>query len=305
MKILVTGGAGFLGKNIAKYFSSHGHEVHGCGRGQLTESQKDEIGFSSWLSGSLNKHLLDQLHFLPDIVIHCAGGGSVDRSLVDPRSDYVDTVESTQIVLEYLRLQAPLAKFIYPSSPAVVGSFSNQPIAISTHPSPISAYGHDKLIAESICETYRHNYRMDIYIIRLFSVYGVGLKKQLLWDACNKFKKENPVQFWGDGNETRDFIHIEEVARLLYLVANNSNDKHLPYKMNCGSGQTHTVRDVIGLLKRHFENTPNVTFNNYIRPGHPRHYWSDNSQAYEYGWKPKSNLESGLIEYANWFKTSK
>ena len=237
-------------------------------------------------------------------MIHCAGGGSVDRSIEDPRTDYVNTVKSTQIVLEFFRLRAPFAKFIYPSSPAVVGSFANQPIPVLMPTAPISAYGHDKLMAENLCETYRHNYGMDITIIRLFSVYGAGLKKQLLWDACNKLKTENPAQFWGDGNETRDYIHITDVAKLFYLVCINKK-KNLPHKMNCGSGISYTVKDFIGLLKQSIENSPEFIFSNLIRKGHPRHYWADIGEAHQYSWKPEINLEAGILEYANWYKSLK
>ena len=304
MNVLITGGAGFIGSNIARYFSNLGHVVHGCGRGQLTASKKSEIGFSSWLSGPISEELLSQIDFVPDVVIHCAGGGSVDRSIEDPRTDYINTVKSTQIVLEFFRLRAPFAKFIYPSSPAIVGSFANQPIPVLMPAAPISTYGHDKLMAENLCESYRHNYGLDITIIRLFSVYGTGLQKQLLWDACNKLTIENPAQFWGDGNETRDYIHITDVSKLFYLICINKK-KNLPHKMNCGSGVAYKVKDVIELLKKSFENSPEFIFNNLIRKGHPRHYWADIREANQYGWGPELMLEAGILEYANWYKSLK
>ena len=302
MKVLVTGGAGFIGRSISKYFSKEGYEVHGCGRGELSEKQQLETGFSSWHGGTVSPELLRQLNFLPDAVIHCAGGGSVDKSLENPGPDYSNSVESTKFILEYVRCYAPRAKFIFPSSAAVFGSFRNEPIAVSIPPNPISAYGHDKLIAENVCESYRNTYGLDISIVRLFSVYGKELKKQLLWDACNKFKKGDIALFWGDGSETRDFIHIKDVLELFDLVI-NSNIKNYPYKMNCGSGSQYNIKNIISMLRDYYRYTGEISFNNQVRIEDPRHYLSDNTESYRYGWKPKEDLNLGLEEYVTWFKS--
>lgn len=303
-KILLTGGLGFIGRNIAKYLSNKGHIVIGCGRGQLNALQKTEIGYSAWYSGSLSYDLLKETNFEPDVVIHCAGGGSVEQSLASPRADYLDTVQSTELVLEFVRTMHPLAKFIFPSSPAVIGHSQTQPMSVSLPPNPLSPYGHDRLIAENICETYRHNYGLNIFIVRLFSVYGEGLQKQLFWDACSKFTNDVIPEFWGNGDETRDFIQIRDVAELLNLVI-NSNSKFLPYKMNCGSGKAIKIRDVLSLLKEYLKNDKEIIFNNFVREGDPRDYLSNNSESLEYGWSPSITIESGLKDYVDWFKSLK
>lgn len=303
-KILVTGGAGFLGRNIATHLSKKGHEVIGCGRGQLSSQQLSAIGYSAWYSGPLSYDLLDKTNFTPDAVIHCAGGGSVEKSIKNPRNDYLDTVQTAELVLEYIRAQYPLTKFIFPSSPAVIGHSQFQPMPISLPTNPISPYGHDRLITENICETYRHNYGLDISIIRLFSVYGEGLQKQLLWDACKKFMNEGAAEFWGYGNETRDFIHIDDVVELFNLVS-TCDDQTLPYKMNCGSGKAIAISDVLDILKEHFQSSAEIVFNNKTREGDPQDYLSNNSEAKEYGWRPLVKLDSGLRNYVHWFKSLK
>ena len=302
MRILITGGAGFLGRNLANYFSNRGHQVYGCGRGELTEMQQSVMGFTGWCGGSISPDLLNKINFEPDIVIHCAGNGLVDASLQNPRDDYLNSVQSTEIVLEHIRRYFPHVKFIFPSSPAVVGSVSNHPISILKMPFPLSTYGHGKLIVENICENYIHNYNIDIVIIRLFSLYGIGLKKQLLWDACNKFSRGGTAEFWGDGNETRDFVNIEDVAELFYLVANNKS-KLLPKKMNCGSGKAYKVRDILVTLQKDFQDAGDLAFSNKIHKGHPRHYWSDNFESNQFGWHPKVKIEEALHSYSDWFKS--
>ncbi len=302
MKLLVTGGAGFLGKKIAYYFSKKGYEVIGCGRGNLSVLEQAEIGFMQWYKGTLNKSLLTQIECIPDVVIHCAGGGSVANAAKYPQDDYYSTVESTKILLEYVREHWPIAKFIYPSSPAVYGACNSQAISISLPTAPISIYGTHKLMAENYCEFYKNIYGINIYIIRLFSVYGIGLEKQILWEACSKFRDKKKAEFWGNGNETRDFIHIKDVLELFDLVI-NSNIKNYPYKMNCGSGSQYKIKNIISMLRDYYHYTGEISFNNQVRIEDPRHYLSDNTESYRYGWKPKEDLNLGLEGYVTWFKS--
>lgn len=303
-KILVTGGAGFLGRNIASHLSKKGHQVIGCGRGQLNSQQLAEIGYSAWYSGSLSSGLLKKINFEPDVIIHCAGRGSVENSIKSSGDDYLDAVQVTELILEYMRTRCPRAKFIFPSSPAVIGSTPNRPISVFMSTNPVSIYGYEKLLAERLCELYRHNFKMDITIIRLFSVYGIGLRKQLIWDACTKFTEDDKAEFWGNGNETRDFININDVVELFHLILNN-NENLLPHKINCGSGCAYKVSDILNTLKNYFEYKGDIIFNNKIHEGHPRHYWSNNAEAYEYGWNCKVPLAQGLRDYINWYKLHK
>ena len=302
MKILITGAAGFLGSSISKKFSAMGHEVVGCGRGNLTKDNQAEIGLHKWFSGVITANFLEELNYSPDVIVHCAGSGSVIRSEESPLESYRDTVTCTEVILEFLRLRNPGAILIYPSSPAVIGASLNEALKISTSTFPISIYGIHKLIAENLCENFRRSYNLKIKVIRLFSVYGPGLRKQLLWDACKKFERQKLSEFWGDGNETRDFIHIDDVANLFYLVANQNSD-HLPNKMNCGSGESRRIFDILNILKGHFDEGQTIKFNGKRRDGDPRYFWADNSEAHSYMWQPKINLEAGLYQYVNWFKS--
>ena len=111
-----------------------------------------------------------------------------------------------------MRVYNPKAQLIYPSSPAVQGEHTNTPIKEDYVGKPASPYGYHKKIVEDLCQSYSEKYSLKISVVRLFSVYGNGLKKQLLWDAYNKIRySSKEVEFWGTGEETRDFIHIEDV----------------------------------------------------------------------------------------------
>ncbi len=301
--VLITGARGFIGRSLAKYFSANNYRVIGIGRGLWDDEKQDQYGICKWISSDVSVNAIREFcdDETLDLVIHCAGGGSVAKSANNLDADYSDTVGGTYSILEYLRIYNPGTHFIYPSSPAALGCCPDEPIKISTFASPSSAYGRHKLLAETLCELYRKHYRLNVSIIRLFSVYGAGLRKQLLWDACVKFNQEGVAEFWGDGNETRDFIHIDDVAKLFYMVAMQENRK-MPHLMNCGSGVRYTIKDVLNFLRSHFEFKGDIKFNGKSRIGDPRHYWSDNAESKAFGWNPQKLLTDGLAEYALWHK---
>ena len=219
MNILITGAFGFLGSNIAKLFIARGHSVFGCGRTLLSKTDLSSIGFSKWIVGEIANGVLDEVSFLPDIVIHCAGGASVAKSMHNPYKDFQDTVVGASILFEHIRVNYPHARVIYPSSAAVYGANHNSPIPIGAPTNPKSPYGFNKLIAEGICNNYFVNYGIKSTIVRLFSVYGCGLRKQILWDASNRFSSNNNDPFWGSGNEVRDFVHVDDVSELFYTIS--------------------------------------------------------------------------------------
>jgi len=224
----------------------------------------------------------------------------VTKSLLDFNKDYDDTVKGTELVLEFIKNKCPRARLIYPSSPAINGSCLNEPISVGAPVNPVSPYGDNKLRAEILCEFYKEKYLLDVFIIRLFSVYGPGLKKQLLWDACEKFKMKNP-EFWGNGKETRDFVHIDDVSNLFLLVASSKN-MMLPHKMNCGGGEPTEIFYILDFIKNMFDSELKLAFNGITRLGDPRYYWSDNTEAYQYGWQPKTNFNLGMQQYVAWYK---
>ena len=110
----------------------------------------------------------------PDVVIHCAGSGSVGYSLAHPMQDFERTVSTTLIMLEFLRLHSPNTVFIYPSSAAVYGNAVALPIAESTSLTPISPYGVHKQIAEILIRSYAQQFSISAAIVRFFSLYGAG-----------------------------------------------------------------------------------------------------------------------------------
>ena len=202
-KILITGAHGFLGRHCAKHFNQKGFDVYGIGRGQFNNDELKTVGLHHWFEKPITNDNLIALECDFKLMIHCAGGSSVAKSLDNPEADYNNTVTTTKEILEYIKLHSPTTRLIYPSSAAVYGECSSKKNSVGDALTPSSPYGTNKQLAEELCLSYHHNDGINISIIRFFSIYGPELKKQLIWDACHKLlAADTTVEFWGTGQET-------------------------------------------------------------------------------------------------------
>ena len=302
-KILITGAKGFLGSNTAKYFKNLGYITYGIGHGDLLVDECREIGLDYWYKSDVSIEAIRGIDEIFDVIVHCGGSGSVGFSVEYPYEDFKKTVDGTLEVLEYVRLYNPKAHLIYPSSPAVQGECKDEPIKEEYIGKPASPYGYHKKIAEDLCRSYSDKYEIKVSIVRLFSVYGNGLKKQLLWDAVNKIKSSSGnVEFWGTGQETRDFIHIDDVLNLFGTVISADNQYIL---INGGSGEKRTIKNVVNMINLLVDSNCNIYFNNQVNEGNPIYYWADIKRSKELNWNPEINFSDGLQKYVNWFKDAK
>lgn len=299
--VIVTGAYGFLGRHTSLKFKQNGFNVYACGHGQWQNNNKNEWGIDSWREGDISLELLRKFSVQPDVIVHCAGSGSVGLSLSDPAADFHKTVSGTLDVLDFIRTISPETKLIYPSSAAVYGEHIDAPISTHTFLNPVSPYGVHKKIAEELCVSYHNHFGVNSSVIRFFSIYGEGLKKQLLWDASNRLmNQENLAKFWGTGYETRDWIHISDAVQLIYLNAVSSQNHPI---MNGGSGIKWTVQDTLAILIEELGlERISLDFNNIVRKGDPRFYHADMAEAKQINWKPEVTLDEGIKRYVYWFK---
>lgn len=294
MKILVTGVAGFVGQHVATRAISDGHEVFGLGHG-AAELAGD---FAALRDSSVSLPSLHSLPVLPDIIIHCAGGASVARSFETPLEDFRRTVDSTALVLEFARQSAGRVRVVLPSSAAVYGLAETFPMHPDDPCNPTSPYGLHKAMAESLARSYASRFGVPIAIVRLFSIYGAGLRKQLLWDACTKLS-QGPSSFFGTGQETRDWLHVKDASRLLLAAAMRASTD-CPV-VNGGSGQPVAIGDILRLISAR-SGFASASFTGDIRPGDPVHYHADISGTLAWGWEPAIPLERGIADYVAWFQ---
>lgn len=297
--VLITGGFGFLGRAVAHKFKQQGYRVVGIGRGRWAPEEASARGFDVWLDAGVSLSSLMTLHGDFELVVHCAGNGSVGYSLTNPLQDFYKTVQSTADLLEFLRLTESPALLVYPSSAGVYGAKDDTPIKESDALNPISPYGHHKKIAEDLLASYSRSYGTRVAIIRFFSIYGPGLTKQLLWDASAKLRAatNGPAIFWGTGEETRDWISSEDAAELVAAVS-HSEERFVV--LNGACGQRVTVRQTLTLLKNALGVDTDFAFNGAVREGDPRFYLADVSRAAALGWQPSIPLADGIRNYVKW-----
>jgi len=214
-RVLVLGGAGFIGAHLISQLvvKLPSVRIYSIGRGELHGSSEKVHHYSSSISLQKLEQCFGKDHnaIQFDVVFNCAGSGSVGLAKDNPLSDFQDTLCSLYETLEYLRKNAPNTSFIQLSTAAVYGNAERLPIRVDSRLAPISTYGYTNVMAEKAIELYANVYGVKGRALRLFSVYGPGLRKQLLWDACNKLTIGD-YSFFGTGREVRDWIHIEDAV---------------------------------------------------------------------------------------------
>lgn len=297
--ILVTGAAGFLGRHVARACALAGCTVRGIGHGSWPSSEWRNWGLSEWYESDVTFEALVSYGGEPDMVVHCAGSGSVGFSMLHPAQDFDRTVVTVRDVLEYVRLNSPQAGVVLPSSASVYGNAPDVPISVSAPLAPVSPYGQHKLMAEELCLSYARHFEVPVAIVRLFSVYGVGLQKQLLWDACKKLSL-GPAVFSGTGREMRDWLHVEDAARFLYNAGQQASPSGLI--VNGATGVGVSTRSIVEAIARGFDRLDNVEFSGVGRSGDPAHLIADISKAQVLDWHPQKSLEAELERYVEWFK---
>ena len=227
----------------------------------------------------------------PSRVFQLGGSGSVGAAERDPALDRRSTVDGTAALIEAIH-DLPEARLVLVSSAAVYGEGAAGPLAEDRARAPISVYGRHKAVAEDLAAA-----RPNHAIVRLFSLYGPTLRKQLLWDACHKLRGDRAA-FAGSGTERRDWVHVDDAVDLLERAAASAAPALL-VKGGTGNG-TPVAR--VGELQRATLGGPVPTFSGQARAGDPHDLIADPGRARGLGWSPTVTVEEGIVAYARWFE---
>ncbi len=310
MKILITGGAGFIGSHLCEKYTEEGHSV---------------ICLDNFSSGNLIniRHLLTRKNFKlvngdirdfdllekimrgVEVVFHLAAQIHVDRSIVEPQLTYEVNVLGTQNILEASRIY-DVRKVIYASTSEVYGSAQYVPID-ENHPLDAPhPYGASKIAADRMCYAFIHTYNMDISIIRMFNAYGPKQKDSGYGGVISLFVKRVlggvPPIIYGDGQQTRDYNYIKDVVKAYDTVLNY--DKPLREPINFGTGREIKILDlahqIIKLCGKECQLQP---VHVEPRPGEVQRLIANSSKAERIlGWRPIYKLEEGLREFIDWYQ---
>jgi UDP-glucose 4-epimerase len=296
--VLITGAAGFIGRYVARHFSEQGWLVIGVDQVQPENAPLQNL--SAYHSLRLPDEQLAGLlrHSSPRVCIHCAGRASVGLSLEDPTPDFYDGSVMTFELLNALRLYAPGCRFILLSSAAVYGNPRSLPVSEDEPTLPISPYGFHKLQCELLSLEFARIYGLATASVRVFSAYGAGLRRQVIWDICGKITASKSLELHGTGKETRDFIHAADVTRALALIAEAAPMEGEAY--NIGSGRQVSIADLADMIRGMigFEDPPH--FDRIVPKGNPLHWQADITRIKLLGFSPKIELEEGIRSFVNW-----
>lgn len=296
--VLVTGVAGFIGRYIVRYFAAQGWFVIGVDNSPPENTPISNL--SAYYRLQLPDPELAQIvkAYTPKVCIHCAGRASVGLSLSDPSADFHSNTVLTFELLNALRTYAPKCRFIFLSSAAVYGNPESLPVTETQTCAPISPYGFHKLYSEQLCQEFTKIYGLSTASVRIFSAYGPGLRRQVLWDICQKAITQNSILLQGTGQESRDFIHAVDISKALMLIATISTMQGSVY--NLGSGREATIRELAEMTIHTLGYQGTIEFDGHVPQGNPLNWQSDISKIHELGFTPSVSLEQGVSAYANW-----
>jgi len=307
-KILITGGAGFMGRWAAKNLLDKGHRVWildnlSNGFEKNIEEFKDRL--EDFIVGDIkDKVLLSKLFVNKfDICIHFAAAIDVQESIDNPEKSFNDNCLGTFNILEQCRKHK--TKMIFASSALVYKKVEpGQKMAEEHSLNPSCPYTASKINSENLIISYFKTYNLPVVILRPFSIYGPFQKSDseggVMSIFINKKLKEEPLEVFGDGNQGRDFFYIEDCAEFVAKAC--FSDKAIGQIFNAGSGTEIKIKD---LAKKIAENKVEIKF---IKHHHPHaeimNMCADSSKAEKIlDWKPIISLEQGITKTTQWLKS--
>lgn len=295
MKILIIGCNGFIGSHLANYFISNNTKVIGC---DIHKSTSLHVPYSQInnIDPDFNQLFLNESF---DFCINASGSASVPYSIQNPAEDFRLNVTNVNLILHAIRNHNNTCGFLNFSSAAVYGNPIQLPIDESMTSAPLSPYGFHKLISEQICSEFYKLYNIKTLSLRVFSAYGPGLQKQLFWDIYNKLKNnKKELILYGSGNESRDFIYIEDLCIAVETLINSANLNG--DAINIASGEELKIKDAAKLFIKALNISIEPQFSGEQKKGDPLNWRADISKLNSLGYKPRYNFEKGIHLSGKW-----
>ncbi len=305
-KVIITGGAGFIGSHLAEELVKRGYYVvildnlSTGKRENITELLKN--GNVEFIQGSITDlSLLQPMFRGVQYVFHQAALGSVPRSVANPLASHETNITGTLNVLLAAR-DNKVKKVILASSSSVYGDTPTLPKKEDMPPHPLSPYAVTKLSGEYYSQVFQEVYQLPTVCLRYFNVYGPRQDPNSQYAAVipNFIKKannsESPVIF-GNGEQTRDFTFVKDVVAANILAA----ESEICGLFNISRGESVTINQIAKLISDLVENRVKPIYQK-PRPGDVLHSLADVSRARSFGYKSQYTLDMGLAETINWFK---
>lgn len=293
-KILIIGSAGFIGSHLVNFFANNGFEVIKAdilpGKEQnYHQVNKDNPDFHSIFKSCR-----------PDFCLNCSGAASVPFSFEQPLLDFKLNVHNVVKMLDAIKQCCPECRFVNFSSAAVYGNPKSIPINETFEKQPISPYGYHKSMVEDVLNEYHQYFKLKTCTLRLFSAYGDGLKKQIMFDLYNKFTKNEKVELFGTGKETRDYIHIDDICHVVKLIMNKSDFNN--DIINVANGVEVELNTIANIYRDYLKSDKEIVYSGNVRNGDPSRWQADISKLRSWGYVQTKTLNEGIKDYIEWVK---
>jgi nucleoside-diphosphate-sugar epimerase len=311
-KVLVTGGAGFIGSNLADALISQGAKVTIIDN--LATGFRDNLeeikGDFEFIEGDLNDDTALKKAFDGgvEIVFHQAALPSVPRSVDNPQETHAACVNATFNLLLKAR-DAGVRRLIYAASSSAYGNQATLPKVETMRPEPLSPYAAAKLMGEYYCQVFSNVYNLETISLRYFNVFGPRQNPSSMYSGViSRFidalmSGKTPV-IYGDGEQSRDFTFVANVIDANIKAA--QTNKGIGQVMNCSNGERTSLNELLEVLKK-ITGKPDVQAEYHEeRAGDVKHSQADNGRAKEYlDYEKLVGLEEGLQKTIDWWKQSR
>lgn len=302
MKIVVTGGLGFVGRNFARYMDmlDEEHQVISIDHFS-TASPQDHALFSLSHVGCFASDAAKPIYEGADAVVHLAASTTVQESITNPFASFQNNVIRTQALLDHLRIVAPKAHVIAASTGGAIIGAHDGPVHENIAPRPVSPYGATKLAMEGLLSAYSGSFAMPTAALRFSNVYGPlsERKASVVATYCREWLGTGQLRVNGDGTQTRDYIHVRDICQAIWRVI----DRRATGPFQLGTGVATSINDLIATLRAldpdrtvHITRAPEL-------PGEVKHNICDINHARQViGFEPETTLKPGLKDTLSWFR---
>ena len=314
MRILVTGGAGFIGSHLVEKLIGLGHAAAilddfndfydpQIKRANITAVKDDAPVFQIDLrNNNAVRGLFQREKF--DTIVHLAARAGVRPSIAQPQLYYDANVSGTLHLLDAARI-AGIERFIFASSSSVYGTSKNVPFSEDLHlKQTISPYAATKIAGEFLCSTFSHLYQMRTIALRFFTVYGARQRPDLaIHQFTRKILAGQPIDQFGDGTTRRDYTYIDDVIQ--GVIAALKYDAAMWDIFNLGENETVQLKDLIKMIQEAVGREAKI---NHLpeQPGDLPVTCADISKAHRLlGYNPTTKLLDGLPRFVEWFRVQR
>lgn len=313
MRILVTGGAGFIGSHLAERLLKKKHEVvcldnfNDFYDPELKRRNIEKaLSFNHYtltMGDILDKRLLNKLFSEPfDAVVHLAAYAGVRPSIVRPAVYQRVNVEGTVNLLEQCRLKK-VPKFIFASSSSVYGGRSDVPFRETDDVTkPISPYAATKVAGEALCHTYHHLFDLNIHALRFFTVYGPRQRPEMAIHLfASRILRGEPIVVFGDGKSARDYTYVDDIVDGIVASVERCSGYEI---INIGGSKTTTLMDLVTMLSVQLKMSP-VIKQMPDQPGDVPITFADVSKANRLlDYSPNIDINKGIEKFCDWLATT-